>query len=201
MLNPSRFNYLIEISQKLISAVDRMREAYRSFPRLIAEEHKMVMSHTYTQRLEEICTEKTILAEDISAAFEEIQQLSQQVFTIWGDADCEGVASYPGDLSNCVRMLDGILESVKDRTPGLAANVLEMQIDKFKESVDLFKSVATAVKPIVEMNRSALSGVVKSYQESTRVLFELCEQAQATYSSQGVQNKSSNGTSTIFVRA
>jgi hypothetical protein len=201
MLSSSRFNYLIEITQKLILAVDRMRDAYRSFPKLIAEEHKMVLSHTYTQRLEEICAEKSVLADDITAAFEEILQLAQQVFNIWGDAECEGSASYPGDLSNCVRMLEGILRSVRERGQGMGPEVLALQIDRLKESVDTFKSVATEVKPLVELNRSALSGVVRSYQESTRVLFELCEQAQATYSPQGVQTKAATGTSTIFVRA
>jgi hypothetical protein len=201
MLSSSRFNYLIEITQKLIASVSEMRLAYDAFPGLIAEEHKMILAHTYSARLEEICAEKIVLSDRITAAFEELQQLAQQVFNIWGDADCEGAAAYPGDLSNCLGMLEGILLSVRERNTELAANVLALQIDRFRNEFERFKQTASGVKPALELNKSALSGVVRSYQDSTRVLVELCEQAKATYSPQGTQNKSSTGTSTIFVRA
>jgi hypothetical protein len=201
MLGSSRFNYLIEITQKLIAAVGSMRQAYAAFPSLVAEEHKMILAHTYSVRLEEICAEKMTLSEQITASFEELQQLSQQVFSIWGDAECEGSAAYPGDLSNCLSMLEGILKSLRERNTELAANVLALQIDRFRDEFERFKQTASFVKPALELNRSALSGVVRSYQDSTRVLIELCEQAKATYSPQGTQTKSSTGTSTIFVRA
>jgi hypothetical protein len=98
-------------------------------------------------------------------------------------------------------MLEGILQSVRERHTELAANVLALQIDRFKDEFGRFQESARVVKPALELNRSALNGVVRSYQDSTRVLVELCEQAQATYSPQGTQNKSSTGTSTIYVRA
>jgi hypothetical protein len=201
MLSSSRFNYLIEITQKLIASVAKMRVAYEDFPPLVAEEHKMILSHTYSTRLEEICAEKAILGEQITQAFDDLQQLAQQVFNIWGDAECEGVAAYPGDLSNCIGMLESIMLSVRERGPDLASNVLSLQIDRLREEFSCFKKTAAVVKPLLEVNRSALNGVVRSYQDSTRVLIELCEQAQATYSPQGTQNKSATGTSTIFVRA
>ena len=130
-----------------------------------------------------------------------MQQLSQQVFNIWGDAECEGTAAYPGDLSNCIQMLEGIHNAIAERQSDLSSSVLALQISRLKEELVLFKNMAASVKPKLELNRSALNGVVRSYQESTRVMVELCEQAQATYSAQGTQNKSSTGTSTIFVRA
>jgi hypothetical protein len=201
MMTASRFNYLIEITHKLIMAVIKMRNAYAGFPRLIDEEHSMIYSHTYTKRLEALCHEKTQLSEVITEAFEELQQLSQQVFTIWGDAECEGTAVYPGDLANCIKMLEGIHKVIVDRHRDLASSVLELQIAKFSEEFIAFKAQSLSIKPKIEMNRSALGGIVRSYQESTRVLFELCEQAQATYSPQGTQNKSATGTSTIVVRA
>ena len=95
MMTASRFNYLIEITHKLITAVAKMRAAYADFPRLIDEEHAMIYSHTYTVRLEALCQEKTHLSEVITEAFDDLQQLAQQVFTIWGDAECEGTAVYP----------------------------------------------------------------------------------------------------------
>ena len=105
MLSASRFNYLIDITHKLTTAVVSMREAYAAFPKLVDEEHAMIMSHSYTPRLEAICAEKESLAVTITEAFEELQQLSHQVFSSWGDVDCEGVGSFPGDLSNCIQML------------------------------------------------------------------------------------------------
>jgi flagellar biosynthesis/type III secretory pathway chaperone len=201
MLNSSRFNYLIEISQKLILSVSRMRKCYGEFPALIDEEHTMIHAHTYTERLVEICKEKTLLADKVSETFEELTQLTQQLFTIWSDVDCEGVASFPGDLTNCVRMLESIHSAVVERHSHLAADVLGLQISRLQEEVQAFKDISAKVKPKIEQNRLALSGVVKSYQDSTRVLFELAEQAQATYSSQGTTSKSSEASSTIFVRA
>jgi hypothetical protein len=201
MISSSRFNYLIEITHKLTLAVVKMRAAYADFPRLIDEEHAMIYSHTYTMRLETLCHEKTRLSEIITESFEELQQLSQQIFNIWGDMECEGTAAYPGDLSNCVKMLEGIHWAIVERNTDLASAVLELQIAKFREEFLSFKTLSSAIRPKIEMNRSALSGVVRSYQESTRVLFELCERAQATYSPQGTQNKASAGVSTIIVRA
>lgn len=201
MLSSSRFNYLIEITQKLIAAVTKMRSAYAAFPDLIAEEHAMIMSHTYTARMEAICAEKTSLSENITESFEELQQLAQQVFNIWGDVDCEGVAAYPGDVSNCIQMLEGIHKALVDRDSGLGTQVLDLQISRLKEEFAAFKALSAEIKPKLELNRSALSGVVRCYQDSTRMLIDLCEQAQATYSSQGTQNKPSTGTSTIYVRA
>jgi hypothetical protein len=201
MLTSSRFNYLIEITQKLLTAVARMRGAYSSFPDLIDEEHKMITTHQYTSRLEEIAFAKSALADEVSVLFDELQQLSQQIFTIWRDEECEGTAIFPGDLSNSIQMLTGIQQAMLERKSDLATNVLQLQISRLSEELEAFKAVASVVKPKIELNRSALSGVVRSYQESTRVMVELCEQAQATYSSQGTQNKASTGTSTIFVRA
>jgi hypothetical protein len=201
MLTPSRFNYLIEITQKFLVSVATMRDCYAAFPRLIDEEHAMISSHSYTSRLEAIAAEKAELAQEITVVFDDLQQLSQQVFNIWGDADCEGTAVYPGDLSNCIQMLEGIHRAISERQSDLSSSVLALQISRLKDELASFKSVAASVKPKIELNRSALNGVVRSYQESTRVMFDLCEQAQATYSSQGTQNKSSSGTSTIFVRA
>ena len=180
MLSSSRFNYLIEITQKLIAAVSKMRVAYSAFPDLIAEEHAMIMAHSYTPRLEAICAEKTSLSDSVTEAFEDLQQLAQQVFNIWGDVDCEGVAAYPGDVSNCLQMLDGIHRALVDRDSGLGTQVLELQISRFKEEFGAFKTLSAQIKPKLELNRSALSGVVKCYQDSTRMLVELCEQAQAT---------------------
>lgn len=201
MLTSSRFNYLIEITQKILLAISKMRECYAAFPRLIDEEHAMIQSHHYTARLEAVCAEKTELAEAITQSFEELQQLSQQLFNIWGDVDCEGTAAFPGDLSNCIQMLEDIHKALAERQSELSGNVLALQISRLKEELAAFKKVAGSAKPKIELNRSALSGVVRSYQESTRILVELCEQAQATYSPQGTQTKSSSGTSTIFVRA
>jgi hypothetical protein len=201
MLNSSRFNYLIEITQKYLAAIVKMRECYAAMPKLIDEEHAMIHSHSYSARLEELAAEKSLLADEITTAFDELQQLSQQIFNIWGDADCEGSAMHPGDLSNGIQMLEGIHKAIAERQTDLSANVLSLQISRLKEELALFKKVAAEVKPKIELNRSALSGVVRSYQESTRVMIELCEQAQATYSAQGTQNKSSNGASTIYVRA
>jgi hypothetical protein len=201
MLTSSRFNYLIEITQKMIVALGEMRECYSAFPRLIDEEHAMIQAHRYSARLEEVCTEKTELSEMISQSFEELQQLSHQLFNIWADVDCEGTGVFPGDLSNCIQMLDAIQVAIVERHSEFASNVLALQVSRLKDEFAAFKKVAGEIKPKIELNRSALSGVVRSYQESTRVLAELFEQAQATYSPQGTQNKLSTGTSTIYVRA
>lgn len=201
MLSSSRFNYLIELSQKLILAVARMRQSYAAFPPLIEEEHAMIRAHTYTDRLSEICNEKTRLADGIAECFEELTQLTQQLFNIWGDVDCEGVAAFPGDLTNCVRMLEGIHSAIVERQTDLAAGVLSLQITRLQEEVKSFKDLSAVVKPQIEKNKIALTGIVKSYQDSTRVLFDLAEQAQATYSPQGTTSKASEGSSTIFVRA
>lgn len=201
MLSSSRFNYLIELTQKLIVAVARMRTGYAAFPQLIAEEHAMIRAHTYTERLVEVCNQKMMLASEISESFEELKHLTQQLFTIWGDVDCEGVAAYPGDLSNCVRMLEGIHGAIVERQSDLSSGVLRLQITRLEEELQIFKAVSAQVKPDIEKNRLALSGVVKSYQDSTRFLFELAEQAQATYSPQGTTSKPAEGSSTIFVRA
>ncbi len=201
MLSSSRFNYLIELSQKLIGAVVRMRDSYAAFPSLIEEEHAMIKAHTYTDRLMEVCSEKNMLASQITECFEELQHITQQLFNIWGDVDCEGVAAFPGDLSNCLQMLEGIHRAVVERQSELAAGVLELQIGRLRDELLAFKAVSSSVKPQIELNKLALTGVVKSYQDSTRVLLELAEQAQATYSPQGTPSKSAEGASTIFVRA
>lgn len=201
MLSSSRFNYLIELSQKLILAVARMRQSYAAFPELIEEEHSMIRAHTYTDRLQEICNEKTRLADEISECFEELTQLTQQLFNIWGDVDCEGVAAFPGDLTNCLRMLEGIHGAIVERQSELASGVLRLQIERLGDELLAFKTLSGEVKPQIERNRLALTGIVKSYQDSTRVLFDLAEQAQATYSPQGTTSKPSEGSSTIFVRA
>jgi FlgN protein len=201
MLSSSRFNYLVEIAQKLKQTMNRMMAAYSEFPKLIEEEHKMIFSHTYTARLEAICSEKTKLSEDITQAFEEMQQLSQQIYNIWGDLECEGIAAYPGDLSNCIQMLENIHTTLVSRGTSFSLSILENQITGLKNEFIYFKSAMKQVKPKIELNRSALTGVVRSYQDSTRVLIELCEQAQSTYSPQGTQKKPSGGTSTIYVRA
>jgi hypothetical protein len=98
-------------------------------------------------------------------------------------------------------MLKGIHPAIIERQSDLAANVLDLQISRLQEELTAFKAVASDVKPKIELNRTALTGIVRSYQDSTRVLFELAEAAQATYSPQGTAKKSSDGASTIFVRA
>lgn len=201
MLSSSRFNYLIELTQKLIESVVRMRASYGAFPALIEEEHAMIRAHTYTDRLEAVCLEKTMLSAAVTECFEEMQQITHQLFTIWGDVDCEGVASFPGDLTNCVQMLEGIHAAISERQTELAAGVLSLQISRLREELDAFKELASKVKPQLEVNKLALTGIVRSYQDSTRLLFEMAEQAQATYSPQGTPSKSSEASSTIFVRA
>lgn len=201
MLSSSRFNYLVEIAQKLKQSILSMMSAYSKFPKLIEEEHKMIFSHTYTSRLEAICLEKTQLSDEITLAYEEMQQLSQQIYNIWGDLECEGIAAYPGDISNCIQMLEDIHTTLMSRGSSFSLSVLENQIFALKSEFTNFKNSMKQIKPKIELNKSALTGVVRSYQDSTRVLIELCEQAQSTYSSQGTQKKSSNGTSTIYVRA
>lgn len=201
MLTQSRFAYLIEISQKIIGAVQSMMAGYRGFPALISEEHEMVKAHTYTDRLEEIIQAKVELGEKISVSFEELQQLSQQLFSIWSEAECEGQAAYPGDLSNCVAMLEGIFVALKARETGFSMGVLELQVNRVKEVVLNFKAMMAEVKPQLELNRIAITQVSQNYQASTRALIEMCEQAQATYSPTGQQTKRSTGTSTIFVKA
>jgi hypothetical protein len=96
MLSSSRFNYLIELSQKLIAAVTRMRDSYAAFPALIEEEHAMIKAHTYTDRLLEVCNEKNILASQITECFEELQHITQQLFNI-----CAA-----GQFEDYLRMLD-----------------------------------------------------------------------------------------------
>lgn len=201
MLSSSRFNYLIELTQKLIAAVSRMRSSYGAFPALIDEEHAMIRAHTYTDRLTAICDEKNLLASGITESFEELQQLAQQLFNIWGDVECEGSAAFPGDISNCIQMLQGIRSAIAERQSELAVGVLDLQITRLREELDEFKKLSAEVKPKLELNKTALTGIVRTYQDSTRLLFELAEQAQATYSPQGTPAKSSEGASTIFVRA
>lgn len=201
MLTQSRFAYLIEISQKLISAVQSMMESYKGFLPLIEEEHAMIKAHTYTDRLQEVCAEKTQLSEEISRCFEDMQALSQQLYMIWGEAECEGQAAYPGDLSNCLAMLEGIHTRLKFSESALALGVLELQVHRLRDTVTAFKKIMDTVKPSIELNRTAITQVAQNYQASTRALIEMCEQAQATYTAQGQQARPSTGTSTIFVKA
>lgn len=201
MLSQSRYAYLIDLSQKIFVAVQSMVAGYRRFPALIGEEHAMILAHTYTDRLEQIVQEKVDAGAEITAAFEDLQQLSQQLFVIWSESDCEGQARYPGDLSNCVDMLQGIHKTLGDRASGLALGVLELQIDRIKTAHAEFSEVVRTIKPLIELNRDTVSTIVQNYQNSTRVLLELCEQSQATYNPQGQQSRPTTGTSTIFVKA
>ena len=201
MLSQSRFSYLIELSQKLIVAVQSMMAGYQKFPRLIEEEHAMIRTHTYTDRLEEIVDEKMAVGDEITSAFEALQQLSQELFVIWGEAECEGQARYPGDLSNCIAMLEGIHLALSGRVTNLGLGVLDLQISRLKSTFAEFKIQVATIKPMIEVNRDAVSVIAQNYQNSTRVLLELCEQSQATYNPQGQQTRPSTGTSTIFVKA
>ncbi|MCX6126295.1 MAG: hypothetical protein NTV34_16300, partial [Proteobacteria bacterium] len=159
MLTQSRFAYLIEISQKMINSVGVMMNAYRGFPPLIDSEHEMIQSHTYGENLERVIQGKIALGEVVSKSYEDLQQLSQQLFEIWGEADCEGQGAYPGDLSNCVLMLDGIFQALSDRETGLALGVLSLQALKLKDIVAEFKSLIQKIKPKIELNRTAISQV------------------------------------------
>jgi hypothetical protein len=201
MLSQPRFSYLIEISQKMIEAVKVMRTCYQALPPLIEEEHAMIREHTYTPRLEQIAQDKMEFGLKIEASFEELQQLSQELFGIWNESDCEGQAAFPGDLSNCIAMLAGIHKALSVRESGLALNVLEIQVQRLRETVETFKACVDVIKPKLELNRLAISQVARNYQESTRILFEMCEAAQATYTAQGQQAKASTGSSTIVVKA
>lgn len=200
MLTQARFSYLIELSQKMVVAVQAMASGYRKFPPLIEEEHAMIRAHTYTSRLEQITEEKHDAGEDVSQAFDALQQLSQELFVIWGEAECEGQARFPGDLSNCIAMLEGIHKALSGRVTGLALGVLELQVSRIKSAFEEFKALIAVIKPQIELNRDAITAVAQSYQNSTRVLLELCEQAQATYNPQGQTTRPSSGTSTIFVK-
>lgn len=201
MLSQARFSYLIELSQKLIVAVQSMMAGYQKFPPLIEEEHAMIRAHTYTDRLENIIDEKHLAGEEITGAFEALQQLSQELFVIWSEAECEGQARYPGDLSNCIAMLEGIHQALSGRVTNLGLGVLDLQISRLKSTFAEFKSQVAIIKPLIEVNRDAISAVAQNYQHSTRVLLELCEQSQAIYNPQGQQNRPTTGTSTIFVKA
>lgn len=201
MLNQSRFAYLIDITHKMIDAVERMIAGYNLFPSLVEEEHRMIKDHTYTKRLEEVLEEKTKAGEQISIAFDELQQLSQQLFLIWQEVDCEGQGTYPGDLSNCVSMLDGLSLALRTRANTLEVSVLEGVTEKLRDAHKRFKELLKHVKPMLELNRIAIGVVARNYQQSTRILLEMCEQAQATYTAQGQQTKPTAGTSTIFVKA
>lgn len=201
MLTQSRFSYLIEISQKMIVAVQAMTVGYRKFPPLIEEEHAMIRAHTYTDRLEQVTEAKTLASEEIAAGFDSLQQLSQELFVIWSESECEGQARFPGDLSNCIAMLEGIHKTLSGRTGTLALGVLDLQISRLKEVFTEFKTLIAAIKPLIELNREAITTVAQNYQNSTRILLELCEQSQATYDPQGQQKRPSTGTSTIFVKA
>ena len=200
MLTQSRFSYLIELSQKMVVAVQTMASGYRKFPPLIEEEHAMIRAHTYTDRLEQITEEKIFAGEEVGQAFDTLQQLSQELFVIWSEAECEGQARFPGDLSNCIAMLEGIHKALSGRMTGLALGVLDLQVSRLKGVFDEFKTLIAVVKPQIEVNREAISTVAQNYQHSTRVLLELCEQAQATYNPQGQTTRPTSGTSTIFVK-
>ena len=115
MLTSSRFNYLIEITQNILGAISEMRQCYAAFPKLVDEEHAMIQAHRYTVRLEEICKEKIELSEIISQNFSALHQLAHQVFIIWGELECEGSAVFPGDISNCIHMLDSIHATASER--------------------------------------------------------------------------------------
>jgi hypothetical protein len=201
MLSQSRFSYLVEISQKMIEAVKAMQSAYSQFPALIREEHDMIKAHTYSERLEEVMKEKHVLGDEIAAAFDELQQLAQQVYMIWGEADCEGQASFPGDLSNCVEMLRGIYSTLSHRATELQLGILNMQIEKLAQVHSSFKEQSEQIKPQLEMNREAISAVAKNYQMSTKILLEMAEQAQATYTPGGQQSKPKLSNSTISIKA
>lgn len=201
MLTQSRFSYLIELSQKMVVAVQSMTTGYRKFPPLLEEEHAMIRAHTYTDRLEQVVEEKHLAGDEIANAFDALQQLSQELFVIWGESDCEGQARFPGDLSNCIAMLEGIHVTLSARATNLALGVLDLQISRLKAVFAEFKAVTTEIKPKIELNRDAITAVAQNYQNSTRVLLELCEQSQATYNPQGQQTRPSSGTSTIFVKA
>jgi hypothetical protein len=201
MLTQSRFSYLIELSQSMLSSVQAMILQYRELPALVAEEHKMIQAHSYTSRLEEVMLRKVEIGDHISVAFEELQHCSQQLYIVWGEADCEGQAAFPGDLSNCISMLEGICCSLIGKSSEFSIGVLQLQISRLKEALADFTSLIKDVKPLLELNKTALSTIVQNYQMSTRALIDMCEQAQATYTPQGQQSKSSQGTSTIFVKA
>ena len=201
MLTQSRFSYLIEVTEKIVAAVTRMTQSYLRFPALIDAEHRMIQSHTYTLELEEITIKKSQLADEITMAFNDLQQLASQLFIMWNEAECEGQASFPGDLGNCVRMVEGIRKGLSGDDLNLSAGILDFQIKRLNDAYQNFTEVMKTVKGKIELNRSALSGIVQNYQNSTRVLIELCEQAQAIYSPDGQTQRPSTGTSTIFVKA
>lgn len=200
-LSQSRFSYLVEISQKMIQSIQVMVKNYRLFPALIKEEHDMIKAHTYTDRLESVMTAKVDAGVEIEQAFEDLGQLSQQLYVLWGDTECEGQAVHPGDLSNCITMLEGIHKSLQHRESDLAIGVLELQISRMKEVHSEFMTLMQEIKPSIELNRTVLTAVSQNYQSSTRALVEMCEQAQATYTSSGQQARPQTGTSTIFVKA
>ena len=201
MLSESRFSYLIEVTENIVIAVNRMSRAYLGFPELVDAEHEMIQQHEYTSKLEETQTRKSELAEEIGVAFNELQQLAGQLFLIWNEAECEGQASFPGDLGNCIRMVEGIRRGLEGNSSTLAVNVLDAQIRKLRESHQLFSDMISKVKGKIELNRTALTAIVQNYQKSTRFLIELCEQSQATYNPGGQTQKPSTGTSTIYVKA
>jgi hypothetical protein len=185
----------------MIESVQTMILLYGHLPDLINAEHEMIRVHTYGERLEGVLAKKTEIGASITSCFEDLQQLAQQLFGIWGEADCEGQAAYPGDLSNCVAMLEGITKALATRESGLALNVLTLQAERLKEKVSDFKSSMEKIRPLIELNRTAISQVAENYQTSTRILYEMYEQSQATYTSQGQQAKPTTTQSTIFVKA
>ncbi|MCX6117385.1 MAG: hypothetical protein NT027_07585 [Proteobacteria bacterium] len=203
MLNTSRFSYLIDLMSSMSSSISTMIAGYRSLPSLISEEHLMIKAHTYGPKLEEIMLEKQTIGDSIERNYEDLAQCSQQVYQIWCEAECEGQATFPGDLSNAISMLAGIKNCLQNQKvcSDLEISIFDRQLQLLKDSLEQFKSLLTDVKPLLEINKLALSQVVHNYQMSTRALIEMCEQAQATYNPQGQQNRPAEGTSTIFVKA
>jgi flagellar biosynthesis/type III secretory pathway chaperone len=202
VLTESRFSYLIEIAQRMLLCIQQMSSTYRQLPPLIDEEHAMIKSHTYTDRLESVMKAKVEASDGITACFEELSQLSQEVYLIWKESDYEGQAVFPSDLNQSIKMIENIHQGfVMDGGSPLRTSVLLAEIEKLMAAHREFKDLASLIKPKLEVNRTALTQIVTNYQMSTRALIEMCEHVQATYNPNGQQKKSSQGTSTIFVKA
>jgi hypothetical protein len=200
-MNQSRYEYIVEISRKILTSVESMNRAYADLPPILNQELDCIKAHTYGDVLEDCLRRKQALGETIAESFESLQQLTQQVYMIWNDEECEGAAQSPGDLSNCIQMLRGLLKRVSVNHSILNAAQLSIVVEKIAAEHSRFKSTAEIVKPRIEVNKMAIENVAYHYQESTRILYELAEQTQAVYTSQGQTAKGSGRSSSIVVKA
>lgn len=188
---------LVNILLTMIDDIAAMTEGYAKYPDVIEREFAIIKEGRYG-KLDEIVQQKVELSDAIEKHFESLNAQARYLLIMYKEHFvCE--QNFVSDLSHCDRMLSDLI-NLQNGKNVIVEQTLKHHLARFRKELLKFQETASRVKPVLEVNRSAITQISQNYIESNRFWRDLNEERNAPYDRSGVQ-RSHGQNSAIVAKA